>query len=235
MKPFDFLGGETLLIDKPKEWTSFDVVNKVRHAIRIKKVGHAGTLDPLATGLLILCTGKATKTINDIQGQEKEYEALIKFGATTPSYDAELDEENIQDVSDLNREQILKAMQAFQGEIEQVPPAYSAVKVNGQRAYKAARKGKKLELKSRQVHIYQFDLLENVEPPHTWRTLIRCSKGTYIRSLAHDLGQALGVGAYLTGLIRTRIGDHSLEDAWHLEDLIQEIKSQRDPQRGEAN
>ena len=214
----DFLAGQTLLFDKPQGWTSFDVVRKVRNLIRIKKVGHAGTLDPLATGLLIICTGRATKTIEAIQAQEKEYEALIRFGAITASYDAEQPEEQVQDVSHLDRATIEAALSAFRGEIEQVPPKYSAVKVKGKRAYQAARQGQDIQLKSRRVHIYAFDLLDQApDDPTCWHARIRCSKGTYIRSLAHDLGQALGTGAYLKGLIRTRIGDYRLEDAWTIE------------------
>lgn len=222
----DFQAGEVLLFDKPYGWSSFDVVRKVRNLIRIKKVGHAGTLDPLATGLLILCTGRATKTIESIQGQEKGYEALIRFGATTASYDAEQPEENVQDTSHLTQAQIEAALQAFVGEIEQVPPAYSAVKVDGKRAYKAAREGKPIELRRRSVQVYEFVLLEQVEQePSCWRVRIRCSKGTYIRSLAHDLGQALGVGAYLRGLTRTRIGDYQLEDAWSVSEFEAWVKS----------
>jgi tRNA pseudouridine55 synthase len=222
----DFLAGQTLLFDKPKDWTSFDLVRKVRNLIGIKKVGHAGTLDPLATGLLIICTGRATKTIDTIQGQEKAYEALIRLGATTASYDAEQPEENLRDASHLGRAEIEAAMVAFQGEIEQTPPAYSAVKVGGKRAYQAAREGKPLQLRSRQVQIYEWTLLEQVEGEAScWRARIRCSKGTYIRSLAHDLGQALGVGAYLAGLTRTRIGAHRLEDAWQIEAFEQWIRA----------
>ena len=222
----DFQAGEVLLFDKPKGWSSFDVVKKVRNAIQVKKVGHAGTLDPLATGLLILCTGRATKTINQIQGQEKAYEALIRLGATTASYDAEHPEENPHDVGHLDRAALETAMAAFRGEIEQVPPAFSAVKVGGQRAYQAARQGKPVELKRRTVQVYAFDLLEqDAERPEVWRTHIRCSKGTYIRSLAHDLGQALGVGAYLVGLVRTRIGDYRLKDAWQVDDFVARVQA----------
>lgn len=221
----DFLAGQTLLFDKPKGWTSFDVVKKVRGTIRIKKVGHAGTLDPLATGLLILCTGKHTKLIQGIQDAEKEYIATFKLGATTPSYDAEFPEENITDASHITREQVVEAMKAFVGPIEQVPPIFSAIKVDGQRAYKAARKGEALTLKSRRVHIYQFDLLDQETTPGEYVVLIRCSKGTYIRSLAHDLGQSLGVGAYLSDLQRTRIGSYELKDAWQVEDFVTQIKN----------
>lgn len=224
----DFLAGQTLLFNKPKGWTSFDVVKKIRNCIRIKKVGHAGTLDPLATGLLILCTGKHTKTINQIQEQEKEYVVRIKLGATTPSYDAELPEENIQDASHISRADILAEIQAsFLGEISQIPPMYSAVKIDGQRAYKAARQGKRLELKSRQVHIYEFSLLDTDAIAPEFDARVRCSKGTYIRSLAHDLGQNLGVGGYMTGLVRTRIGPHKLEDAWEIADFVAEVKESR--------
>lgn len=216
----DFLAGEILLFDKPAGWTSFDVVNKVRGAIRVKKVGHAGTLDPLATGLLILCTGKATKQIESIQGQEKEYEVVFKLGATTASYDAECPEENLCDASHIREEGVAAALPPFTGEISQIPPIYSAVKVNGKRAYEAARKGETLELKARTVHIYTFELLPRPGhlPPEEpfFAARIRCSKGTYIRTLVHDLGQALGVGAYMTALVRTRIGAYSLADAWQI-------------------
>lgn len=222
----DFLSGQTLLFNKPKGWTSFDVVKKVRNTIRIKKVGHAGTLDPLATGLLILCTGKHTKTIEGIQGQEKEYIVRFKLGATTASYDAELPEENIQDASHIDRPQIEAAIeQAFLGEISQVPPIYSAVKINGQPAYKAARKGKEVKLKSRQVHIYEFSLLSTETSPPEFDAKIRCSKGTYIRSLVHDLGQMLGTGAYMRELERTRIGEYRLENAWEIPDFVSKVKA----------
>ncbi|MCB0836473.1 MAG: tRNA pseudouridine(55) synthase TruB [Bacteroidetes bacterium] len=215
----DFAAGQTLLFNKPKGWTSFDLVKKVRNLVRIKKVGHAGTLDPLATGLLIICTGKHTKTINQIQDEEKEYEVIFKLGATTPSYDAEFPEENIQDASGVSRLDIETAIEGFLGEIEQVPPIFSAVKVDGKRAYKAAREGKSLELKSRKVHIYEYALLDgNWEPP-IFAAKIRCSKGTYIRSLIHDLGQNLGVGAYIKELKRTRIGSYQLVNAWEIEEF----------------
>ncbi|MEO1451819.1 MAG: tRNA pseudouridine(55) synthase TruB [Bacteroidota bacterium] len=226
----DFAAGQTLLFDKPKTWTSFDVVAKVRNAIGIKKVGHAGTLDPLATGLLILCTGKHTKTIEQIQGQEKEYEVIFKLGAVTASYDAEYPEERVQDASHITRADIEAAMETFVGEIEQVPPVFSAVKVNGQRAYKAARKGQKVKLRSRQVHVYAFDQLEVVpDEGATWSARIRCSKGTYIRTLVHDLGQKLGVGGYIRELRRTRIGDHLVGNAWQIQDFVDQVKASREP------
>ena len=222
----DFLSGQTLLFNKPKGWTSFDVVKKVRNTIRIKKVGHAGTLDPLATGLLILCTGKHTKTIESIQAQEKEYIVRFKLGATTASYDAELPEENIQDASHISRAQIEAAIEeAFLGEISQVPPIYSAVKINGQPAYKAARKGKEVKLKSRQVNIYEFSLLPTESSSPEFDAKVRCSKGTYIRSLVHDLGQMLGTGAYMRELERTRIGEYRLENAWEISDFVSQFKA----------
>lgn len=215
----DFSEGQMLLIDKPKTWTSFDVVNKIRYAIRTKKVGHAGTLDPLATGLLILCTGRFTKKLNDLQGLDKEYEVLFKLGATTASYDAEHPEENVRDASHITDSGLLEAMADLTGDIEQVPPVYSAVKVDGKRAYKAARKGQQIKLNSRQVTIFAFDRLVQ-EDEGIYSARIHCSKGTYIRSLVHDLGQALGVGAYIRELRRTSIGEHSITQAWPLEDFL---------------
>ena len=229
----DFQAGQTLLFNKPKGWTSFDVVKKVRGTIRIKKVGHAGTLDPLATGLLIICTGKHTKTINSIQDQEKEYETLFKLGATTPSYDAEFPEEHIIDASHITAEQVQEALKHFQGIITQIPPIYSAVKVDGQRAYKAARKGKEIKLRPRQVQVYEFSLLDETLPPAHFAARIRCSKGTYIRSLIHDLGQQLGVGAYIRELKRTRIGEYRLEDAWEIEEFVRMVDRGRQVVEGE--
>lgn len=220
----NFLEGETLLFDKPREWTSFDVVKKVRNLIRIKKVGHAGTLDPLATGLLILCTGRHTKQISGIQDAEKEYEVVFKLGATTPSYDAELPEENLVDASHIRTAEIENALPQFRGEITQIPPIYSAVKVDGKRAYKAAREGKTIQLKSRQVHIYEFELIDGKFDTPIFSARIRCSKGTYIRSLVHDLGQSLGVGGYILELKRTRIGNYLLKDAWKLPEFEEWIR-----------
>lgn len=219
----DFASGQTLLFNKPKGWTSFDVVKKVRNTIKIKKVGHAGTLDPLATGLLILCTGKHTKQIAAIQDQEKEYLVCFKLGATTPSYDAEFPEENICDASHISREAIEQALPHFVGTLEQIPPIYSAVKVNGERAYRAARKGKKIELRPRVVEVYEFSLTAWEGPNKVWAK-IRCSKGTYIRSLIHDLGQKLKVGGYILELERTRIGEFSVEDAWEIDSFVAGVK-----------
>lgn len=236
MQPYDFQAGAVLLIDKPLEWTSFDVVNKVRYAlkkalgVRKIKVGHAGTLDPLATGLLILCTGKFTKKIDTYQALYKVYDGHFQLGATTPSYDAETAIDAEFDTSNLTSEKIRAALPQFTGEIEQVPPMFSAIKVDGQPLYKKAREGKKVRIKSRQVTIDAFNLptiRENMQVDFE----IKCSKGTYIRSLVHDLGKALDNGAYLTKLRRTHIGEHALEDAWNLEELIEHIKNnyQADP------
>lgn len=218
---YDFAAGEILLINKPLDWTSFDVVKKVRNTIRVKKVGHAGTLDPLASGLLILCTGKFTKRIDEIQGQEKEYTGSIRLGEVTPSYDRETEVTETCDISHLTEEEVKAAAQTFVGTIEQVPPIYSAVMVDGKRAYDLARKGKSAELKPRVITIKAFDIT-SIEGPEIYFKVI-CTKGTYIRSLAHDLGQKLGCGAHLSSLVRTRIGEYKLEDALTIED-IQEIR-----------
>lgn len=228
LSPQDFLDGQLLLINKPKTWTSFDVVNKIRYTLRDYtrqkkiKVGHAGTLDPLATGLLIVCTGKATKQISQVQGLDKEYVATIKLGAETPSYDAETEESQIHDISQLTVDQVEEAMRSFIGQIDQVPPMYSAVKQDGKRLYELARKGEEVEVKSRQVHIHEFELQENKWPEIVAK--VTCSKGTYIRSLAHDLGRNLGVGAYLTDLERTSIGTHQLSAAWNLGEFLAQFK-----------
>lgn len=222
----NFEEGQTLLFNKPKTWTSFDLVKKVRNTIRIKKVGHAGTLDPLATGLMILCTGKHTKQIDMLTGMNKEYIVHFRLGATTASYDAEMPEENLTDASHLTKAEIEAAMKTFEGEIAQVPPAYSAVHVDGKRAYQLARKGKEVELKARNVTIFRFELLE-FENTQNVKAVILCSKGTYIRSLIHDLGQLLKVGGYILELERTKIGNFSLENAWELEDFITKVKAEK--------
>jgi tRNA pseudouridine55 synthase len=218
---YNFAEGEILLINKPLDWTSFDVVKKVRNTIRVKKVGHAGTLDPLASGLLILCTGKFTKRIDEIQGQEKEYTGTIRLGEITPSYDRETEVTETCDISHLTEEDIKAAASSFVGTIEQIPPIYSAVMVDGKRAYDLARKGKSAELKPRTITISAFDITKIEGPELHFRVI--CTKGTYIRSLAHDLGQKLGCGAHLSSLVRTRIGEYKLEDALTIED-IQEIR-----------
>lgn len=229
----DLTAGEVLVFDKPKKWTSFDVVKKIRGLTRTKKVGHAGTLDPLATGVLILCTGRKTKTISGIQDQEKEYHVEFRLGAVTKSYDAEFPPEEVRDTSHLTPALIEAALPPFRGTVEQLPPVFSAVKVKGKRAYKAARAGEQIELKSRTVQVYEFRL-EEFRAPNWASAVIRCSKGTYIRSLVHDLGQALGVGAYILELRRTRIGDHTLANAWEIEEFVREWKAHR-PATGETS
>ncbi|MGB3466459.1 MAG: tRNA pseudouridine(55) synthase TruB [Cyclobacteriaceae bacterium] len=220
----EFLAGKTLLIDKPLEWTSFDAVKKIRNTIKIKKVGHAGTLDPLATGLLIICTGKHTKKIESYQGQEKEYTGIISLGKTTPSYDLETAFDSEQPASHITIDQVEKSIsENFRGEIEQTPPVFSALKVGGERLYNKARRNEKVEIKSRLVTVGQFTVERFDSPDIYFR--IRCSKGTYIRSLAHDLGQQLGCGAYLKSLRRTKIGDFSVEDASDIDSFVAKIKS----------
>lgn len=206
-----------LLVNKPVDWTSFDVVRKVRYKLKIKKVGHAGTLDPLASGLLILCTGKMTKRIDEYQAQEKEYTGRFIIGQTTPSHDLETEVGNTSDISHITKERVIDTTRLFTGVIEQTPPMHSAIKVDGKRAYELARQGKEAELKSRQVTISVFEITAIEFPSVSFRVV--CSKGTYIRSLARDFGQALGVGAYLAELCRTRIGAFRLEDAMQIEDI----------------
>lgn len=227
-----FSQGKVILIDKPLTWSSFDVVNKIRYAIKKYeqkkkvKVGHAGTLDPLATGLLILCSGKMTKQIDEFQGQEKEYIAQITFGFTTASYDLETELENPKDVSNLTLEKIEAALKDFQGEIDQIPPIFSAIQVEGKRAYQSAREGEEVKLKSRKVMISELEILEsNLSQNEAIISLrIVCSKGTYIRSLAHDLGQKLETGAHLSSLRRTKIGDFKIEDAQTIEQFLEKWK-----------
>jgi tRNA pseudouridine55 synthase len=215
--------GSMLMIDKPYRWTSFDVVKKLRGALGVKKIGHAGTLDPLATGLLILCTGKMTKEINTYQVLEKEYEGTLVLGKTTPSIDLETDFDSHQDISHLTEKTILSATNGFVGTIQQIPPNYSAVKVDGQRVYNKARKGEKVVLKPRTVEISEFQITHCAIPEVKFKVI--CSKGTYIRSLVGDFGSTLGTGAYLARLVRTRIGPYSLSEAYTLEDLLQKIPS----------
>jgi tRNA pseudouridine55 synthase len=217
-----FEQGQVLLIDKPLEWTSFDVVRKIRNLVMIKKVGHAGTLDPLATGLLIVCTGKFTKKINEYMAQEKEYTGTFTLGATTPTYDLESEPGNFKDISALSREQIVDATRQFIGEIMQVPPAHSAIKIGGKRVYELARQGKEVKIEPRKLIITRFDI-EKIEMPLVHFRVV-CSTGTYIRSLAHDFGAALGCGGYLSSLCRTRIGEHKIEDAKSMQEWENEIK-----------
>ncbi|GGG56001.1 tRNA pseudouridine(55) synthase TruB [Hymenobacter glacieicola] len=214
---FDFEAGEVLLVDKPLTWSSFDVVRKVKNTLRIKKIGHAGTLDPLATGLLILCTGKKTKEIDQIQAQEKEYTGTFRLGQTTPSFDLETPVDQELPYQQLTEEQLRAALLPFIGLIEQTPPLFSAVKINGERAYEVARRGGEAEIKSKQITIRAFELTRIALPEVDFRVV--CSKGTYIRSLARDYGAALGSGAHLTKLVRTRIGEYRLADALTMEAL----------------
>jgi tRNA pseudouridine55 synthase len=202
--------GEILLIDKPYGWTSFQAVKKVKWLLKAKKVGHAGTLDPLATGLLILCTEKKTKEIESIQAQEKEYTGTITVGATTPSYDMETEPNENFPFDHITQELIDKTLPQFIGDISQIPPLFSAIKVDGKRAYTLARQGSDHELKSRIIHVREFEITRLELPEIDFR--VSCSKGTYIRSLAFDFGKALGSGAYLSALRRTKIGNYSVLD-----------------------
>ena len=213
------------MIDKPLRWTSFDVVRKIRNLIKIKKVGHAGTLDPLATGLLIVCTGKFTKKINEYMAQEKEYTGTFTLGATTPTYDLESEPVDFEDISSVTRDKIVSATEQFKGEIMQVPPAHSAIKIDGKRVYELARQGKEVIIEPRKIHIKAFEITSIEMPVVSFRVV--CSTGTYIRSLANDFGATLGCGAYLSSLCRTRIGEHKLENAKSVEEWEREIKAIR--------
>jgi len=210
--------GEVILIDKPLKWTSFDVANKLKHACKFKKIGHAGTLDPLATGLLILCTGKKTKQIDTYQAQEKEYTGTFILGKTTPSIDLETEFDGEFPVEHITTEILENARLQFLGNIEQSPPIYSAVKVDGERLYKKARRGETLEIKKRSVEISLFEIDSTQFPSINFRII--CSKGTYIRSIVRDFGQLVDSGAYLSSLCRTRIGSYELQNAWNLTDFI---------------
>jgi tRNA pseudouridine55 synthase len=209
--------GRLLLINKPLRWTSFDVVNKLRYKLKIKKIGHAGTLDPLATGLLIICTGKMTKRIDEYQAQEKEYTGKFVIGQTTPSHDLETEVSEKKDISSITENQIRSAAKKFTGTIQQIPPIHSAIKVDGKRSYNLAREGKEVELKPREVTVSEFEITSIEKPVIGFR--IVCSKGTYIRSLARDFGNELGVGAYLSELCRTRIGNYKLENAISIDEV----------------
>jgi tRNA pseudouridine55 synthase len=217
MVPLNQDNGRLLLINKPLEWTSFDVVNKLRKILKIKKIGHAGTLDPLATGLLIICVGKMTKQIESYMGLEKEYTGTFVIGQTTPSYDLETEVTDAVDISHINSDLIKETAKSLTGLLQQFPPAHSAIKVGGKRAYHFARQGKEVELKAREVDVKEFEITAMNLPEIQFR--IVCSKGTYIRSLARDFGEALGVGAYLSQLCRTRIGNFNLTNALTLEQV----------------
>ena len=225
---FDFIEGETLLIDKPYTYTSFDVVNRIRY--RLKKitgkkkikVGHAGTLDPLATGLLILCTGKKTKKIDQIQGQTKEYTGEIELGKSTPSYDLETEFDKTFETSHITPKILEEVKNTFLGEIEQIPPVFSAVKIDGKRAYESARKGKEVEIKPRIVTVSEFKIDTTNFPIISFT--ITCSKGTYIRSIASDFGKRCDSGAYLKTLKRTKIGSYDLNKAYNLDDFVDQLE-----------
>lgn len=217
--------GCALLIDKPLEWTSFDAINKIKWTVRKLKIGHCGTLDPLATGLLICCTGKMTKQITTFQKQDKEYTGVFTLGATTPTFDLESAPENFQEFKHLSSTTILKASEQFLGEIQQMPPIHSAIKKDGKPVYKLARAGKEVKLDPRTVTIQEFEITKIDLPEITFRVV--CSTGTYIRSLANDFGAALGCGAYLSGLRRTKIGTFSVEDAMSVEQWVAYIEQEK--------
>jgi tRNA pseudouridine55 synthase len=214
-----FEEGKVILIDKPLHWTSFDVVRKIRNSIKIKKVGHAGTLDPLATGLLIICTGKFTKKINEYMAQEKEYTGSFTLGATTPTYDKESTPQDFKEYNHITKEEIVTATRNFIGEIQQYPPIYSAIKKDGEALYELARRGEEVELKARTINIAEFEITKVELPIVEFRVL--CGTGTYIRSLAHDMGQALGCGAYLSELRRTKIGEYNVDYAVGMEGFLE--------------
>lgn len=225
----DFQSGVIIPINKPYEWTSFDVVKKIKNQIgkklrqtlniRLKnfKVGHAGTLDPLAEGLVLICTGKATKKINQLMADEKEYIATIELGKTTPSYDLETDYDHAFPTDHINEDLVRNVLKSFIGEQDQIPPVYSAKNINGKRAYEYARKGEKIELKANKITIYEVELLNYQMPSITIKVV--CSKGTYIRSLAYDIGKKLNSGGHLVKLIRTRIGSYKLDSSLTIEEL----------------
>ena len=229
MEVEEFLNGKVIIIDKPLNWTSFQVVNKIRWAIRQKfnlkkiKVGHAGTLDPLATGLLILCTGKMTKNINEYQAENKEYTGTITLGATTPSYDLETEIDQSYPTEHITETMIHKATESFKGLIQQKPPIYSAIKKDGVRLYELARKGEQTEIKSREVEIVDFDIT-NIDFPNVQFRIV-CSKGTYIRSIANDFGQELQSGSHLSSLRRTKSGNFDLTTALSPEAFVEKLQA----------
>ncbi len=225
---YDFPTGEILVFNKDLNWTSFDVVNKVRYelcrmmGVKKLKVGHAGTLDPLATGVIVLCTGKATKRIESIQATEKEYVATLKVGATTPSFDLETEEDSSKEYSHVTRELLQNVVSEFIGEIDQVPPVFSAVKVKGKRAFDYARSGEEVKLQAKKIVIHEVEI-EDFDLPYI-KLRIACGKGTYIRALARDIGEALNCGAYLTALERTRVGEYKLSDAFKVDYFLENLK-----------
>lgn len=224
----DILNGQVLLIDKPLKWSSFQAVNKLKYALKNHfdlpkkfKIGHAGTLDPLATGLLIICTGKFTKSISEIQAQIKEYTGTITVGATTPSYDLETEVDATFPTEHITEALVLKTVKQFVGEIDQKPPVFSAIKKDGKRLYEHARAGEEVEIQSRKTTIYEFEITRFALPEIDFR--VQCSKGTYIRSLAYDFGLALNSGGHLTALRRTKIGDYSVEKAVSPDDFVNNL------------
>ena len=225
----NFQEGQVLLIDKPREWTSFDVVNKIRYAIRGGggfrkiKVGHAGTLDPLATGVLVICTGRMTKRINELTAEDKSYEGHITFGSVTDSHDLETELRPVGDPGGLTIETLKEYTAELTGKIQQMPPLYSAKKVNGQKAYIAARKGKEIALRNAEVTVHRFDITNWSCPVMDFD--IRCSKGTYIRSLARDLGDVTKAGAHLSALRRTASGDFQIKDCWSIEEFLTRLEA----------
>ena len=227
----NFIDGEVLYIDKPLEWTSFDAVKRVRGALqrRMKvkklKVGHAGTLEPLATGVMIICTGRATKRIDELQAGVKEYIATIQLGATTPSFDLETEIDATYPTGHITRELIESTLERFKGRIEQIPPAYSACKIEGQRAYDLARKGEEVELKAKILVIDEFELQDFDAENNSLQIRVVCSKGTYIRALARDIGEALGSGAHLTALRRTRVGNVTVDKCLTVEQAAELIRT----------
>ncbi len=218
-----YLEGKMLLIDKPIGWTSFNMVQKVRWLTKVTKVGHAGTLDPLATGLLIICTGKFTKQINEYMGMEKEYQGSLVLGATTPTYDLESDPENFVSIQHITAQNIIDATKTFIGEILQMPPQHSAIKKDGKRLYESARKGIEVKVDPRKITISEFEITK-IELPNVHFRVV-CSTGTYIRSLVKDFGDTLGVGAYMSALRRTKIGKFSVTEALQWEDLEKQIQA----------
>lgn len=226
--PVNFVDGQVLLIDKPLHWTSFDVVKRVRgmltrrHGVKRFKVGHAGTLDPLASGLMVICTGRATKRIEELQAGRKEYLATIRLGATTPSFDLETKVDATYPTHHITRAEVEQVLQRFTGAIDQVPPVFSAVKVDGTRAYQAARRGEELELKAKPIVIDELELLRFAPEEITVRVL--CSKGTYIRALARDIGQALESGAHLTALRRTRVGQATIHHSMTVDQVLEWLR-----------
>jgi tRNA pseudouridine55 synthase len=234
MEQNSFEEGRVLLINKPLRWTSFDAVRKIRNLVKIKKVGHAGTLDPLATGLLIVCTGKFTKRINEFMAQEKEYTGTITLGAITPTYDLESEPVEFKPTDHLTADDIQNATNSFIGAIMQTPPIHSAIKKDGKRVYELARRGEEVKLDPRPVTISQFEI-EKIEWPKVHFRVV-CSTGTYIRSLANDFGASLGVGGYLSSLCRTRIGAFSLSDAKSMEQFQEEVIALKNSlNKGEAS